>query len=644
MPTAPAVVDTGYSVDQLITWLGQCERSIPETTWRKNALEDYRFYAGKQDTPEVLLELADLKRPNSTYNEILPKINMLHGLAAQTKHDPYLTPVGSEDEALAELLQGVLKHYRNKLKISRKELECFFHTITSGRSLLHFYMDTSNPFSPSIKANRVQGYNFSVDSNSKEYDLSDARYAFIDKWLSEDDILSQWPDADISKLQTFGSSYHETTGYNYAASAEMPLFYNQYRELYRLVEAWYYKYVKVVWFVNPLSNKPENLPPEMFREFSNAFRNGFDYQGQRVQLPKGQDIQSIDGYLKEYYYSIFSGSEVKEGGKSPYKYRGFPMAYYGAYHDEDDNTWFGVVKQLKDPQRSKNTMKRQLSHLLQTLPKGLLAHEAGAILNMEEYETRSADPSFHLEVAPGALEKFKFVAQPQISPIYAQFDQDMTVAMKDISGIQNELMGAETSSRTPGVTVKARQETSLSVLYSLYDNFKESRINGDKILLSLIQQYTTQEQIIRIEGNDGASLIQVNSQLNPQMPGFNDITAGEFDIVVSETTETATQRAAMAGIMTDYNQNNPGSIPAELILEYADAPYTLKQKVAAFRQQAAESSQAEADRNYELELLKIGVKAGEIRSKASLAEEQLKVDARQAEVDAKQKVAKPATK
>ncbi len=41
--------------------------------------------------------------------------------------------------------------------------------------------------------------------------------------------------------------------------------------------------------------------------------------------------------------------------------------------------------------------------------------------------------------------------------------------------------------------------------------------------MSLMQQYVTQQEIIRIEGQEGIRLAEINSQMNPDVEGFNDI-------------------------------------------------------------------------------------------------------------------------
>jgi len=582
-------------LEQLIKWLKQSESSVPETKWRETSPEDYDFYAGNQDTKEVLTKLESKNRPATVYNEVKPKIDMLIGMAAQTKHETDVIPVGAEDELLVELMNGTLKHYQRKLKIKRRELECFDHTCKGGRSLLFFYIDKSNPFKPVIKAKRIEGRNFWLDPDGQEYDLSDHRFLFVDKWLTKEEIKQFWPGFDTSFAEQSSRDVNQ------------PSFFDKAKEKYRIVEGWYYKYIEVIYFINPMTGKEEMLSPSDFTKFEKALKDGIDLGDGQV-FKYEEDIGGQKSYKKQYHYMIFSAQAKAEGGPSPYSWEGFPAVFYGAYKAYKTNHWFGAIESMKDPQRSLNTERRQLSHLLQTLPKGLLMHEIGAILNIEEYEEKSSDPNFYLEIAKGMIDKVKFLQQPRISPIYNFFDAMCVQAIKDVSGAQDSLMGIQTTSREPGVTVRARQETGVAVLYILFDNFRESRFNTGKLMISLIQQYVTDAEVVRIEGEKGAQLLEINTQMNSQVDGFNDITAGEFDYVVSETAETMTIRAATAQMLVDFNQNQPGTIPPDVILEYTDLPFTAKQRVKDHWEAIQTQQKEEADREYELRIMEINNK------------------------------------
>lgn len=585
-------------MNKILKWLHDSENSTAETSYREVSKEDYKFYAGDQDTDEVLKKLEDAKRPDSTFNEVKPKIDMLVGMAAQAPASGMAVPVGAEDEAFTELMNGTLKHYQRKLKIQRKELKAFEHVCKGGRSLLWFWLDTSNPFQPRIKARRWRGDQFYLDPNAEGLDLTedgDHRYLFLEKWVSEEELKILDTDIPIEQLR------------NTTRNPDMPTFFNEARDLYRLMECWFWQYEKAYWFINPLNNQLEMLLKSNYTAFKKTLKEGIplDDAGENVFMMDQDQIDLWErdtrtSYIKDYYYCIFSGSHKIERERSPLNWRGIPGVLYAGYKDDDRNSWFGAVSMMKDPQRSLNTTRRQLVHLLQTLPKGILMHETGAVLDIERYQSDSSDPGYHMELQRGGIGRVKFEKQPTISNIYQVLDGTFKLSIKDSSGIQDDLMGVEPSSREPGITLRARQETGFAVLFILFDNLRESRHSQTRLLLSLIQQYVTAPEVIRITGLKGARLMEINTQLNPDAPGFNDVTALQYDIEVDDVAETTTMRMAVAQILTDFARNNPNTIPPDIILEYANMPFTVKQRVLAFWEE-------ERERAFQLEMEKLKI-------------------------------------
>ena len=67
--------------DKILKWIQQCETSTPEMEFRKVSAEDLEFYAGRQDTPEVLAALEAQKiqfaKEKSRYTSFYGKIQKL---------------------------------------------------------------------------------------------------------------------------------------------------------------------------------------------------------------------------------------------------------------------------------------------------------------------------------------------------------------------------------------------------------------------------------------------------------------------------------------------------------------------------------------------------------------------------------------
>ena len=604
--------DVSKEHQDILKWFSDSQNSIPETLFRVQSKEDYQFYAGDQDNEEILAKLEAEDRPNPVFNEVKPKIDMLVGLAAQSPNTAMVIPVTTEDEALTELMNGTLKHYQKRLKMQRKHTKCFEHSCKGGRSLLWFFMDKSNPFQPKIKAKRWRSDQFYLDPNADSLDLGpdgDHRFLFLEQWLTEEELKILAPDIPTEVLKSA------------PAKPEGPTFWNEAKDLYRVIECWYYKYEEVFWFVNPISGVIEGLTKEEYKAFKDVVTQGIplDSNGKEIfamsaeQIKEWESTEVTRSYRKAPYYRIFSDQYVIEKGRSTLNWAGIPGVLFGAYRDDDNNTWFGAVTMMKDPQRSLNTIRRQLIHLLQTLPKGILIHESGVIIDVERYEQRSSEPNFHLEVQRGAIDKVRFEQQPSISPVYQTLDQVFHQSMKNTGGIQDDLMGMEPSSREATSTIHARQQTGYAVLYILFDNFRESRFQAARLLLSLIQQYVREPEVIRITGATGAQLVQINTQLNPQIQGFNDISAMEYDLEVDEVAETASMRVYIANVLGEFAHNNPGSIPPDILLEYLNVPFSVKQRVTTYWEEVRAQELKLKERELEIEEMK--VKATMNRSK-----------------------------
>lgn len=579
MGTLGEMSDDDFALLNKVTnWLKQSEGSDGETIWLTESEEDYAYYAGDQDSQEVLEKLAEAKRPALVYNEVKPKIDVVVGLAGQNRQLPSAFPVEKNDEALVELANGAIKFFRRESMLADNEMTCFEHTSKAGRSLLFFYVDDENPFEPAIKTRFVHGRNFKLDPRSINYDMSDARFLFVDFWYDKEEIKIKYPGFDPEKVTQLQSS-----------DASSPMFYNSVEGTYRITECWYKSTEEVYWVKNPITGQNEKLNKADYLKMQAAMQMGF-------MLPNGQAIvdpnfEGIKRYGTVYKYVIFSNYFIFDKGVSKHRWEGFPAVLFGGYKHDTENRWFGLISMMKDPQKGINTMRRQMQHLLQTAPKGILIHEVGAILDIEAYEAKSAEPNYHMEVSSGALEKVRFTEQPTISPVYGQLMETDKQFVKDVSGVQNDTLGIQTYSREPGITTQLRQGQNIAILFILLDNFKKSRLTATKLLFSFIQQYITYERIIRIEGQNGQMLMQLNSQSDPNAPGFNDINIGKYDFYVEEGIETVNSRNSIAQMLLEMNQNNPGSIPPELIVEYSGAPFSVVQKLKQYSQMSQQADQ-----------------------------------------------------
>lgn len=621
-------------------WLNNTERSTPEGEWRKSASEDYRFYGGKQDTQIVLDELAAQRRPGSVFNEIKPKVDTLIGLAAQLRINPAVLPTEDSDAQIAEILGTTFKFFRRKMKAEDLELECFEHTAKVGRSLQGYFIDTSNPFDPVIKSYRVESGRFWLDADSRDYPgMLDAKYLFIDNWLTIDEVQAFYPDFNAQNAQMHQGISTSTSGGIDPTLRVGQIWFDENNNKFRIIELWYRIFVQTAWFINPLTSEPDSMAEEDWPKYVKALRDGIPIAtdpktGEIETFQSDEPPEMVVRPKKTVKFAIFSGNEILERGLNPYKgfnEDNFPYTLYAGYRDDEEDIWFGIIKMMKDPQRGFNTIMRQLIHLLNSAPKGMLMHEEGAVLNIKEYKDRGSAANFDLKTQKGALanKRVQFTTQTQIPQIYENLLSRYGDLMKNLSGIQDVFLGVAAGSREPGITSQLRQQSGLAVLFVIFDNFRRARIHSGKQLLSFIQQYITGTKMLRIDPI--AAPVVING-LNPDGTILNDISVGNFDLMVEEALEGSSMKMANAKILAEFAQNNPGAIPADVLLDQTNISFTAKQRIREFSEQARVDAQNNKEEELDIEWAQIleksdqaitGSNINKARKKAKRNREQL---------------------
>lgn len=588
---------------KLQEWLKEAEGHEVNTKYTEEAQVDYKFYAGEQDSEAVLAELARQKRPNTTFNEIKTKIDTLIGIASQVRLDPTILPREDTDGQIAEVMSATFKFYRDKLRLEDLESNCFEHAVKSGRSLQGFFIDVSNPFKPKIKSKRVHGSRFFLDPEGTELDFSDHRYLFVDNWIEEDEIRGLYPNFDPELIKAKAQT--DSTG-----TVKLD-FFNTTTRKFRLVECWYHVFKPVIWFVSPLTGEPDFLSPKDFKEFQRKLLEGLPVAGKdgverTVQLE--QPLEGVERAKKFVKFAIFTEDLILESGNTPYEgfnKNSFPYTLYGAYKNDNDNLWFSAIRMMRAPQIGLNTIMRQFIHLLNTSPKGLLIAETGALLDEDDYKDRSSSSNYILKVGRGMIDKIKFTNQVQIPPIYENLLAIYSGFLKSVSGVEDALLGIPSGSREPGITVQLRQQSSLAVLHMLFKNYTISRLRSGKQLLGFIQQYVKNTEFLRIDPK--AEPLVING-VNEDGSILNDLSVGKFDLMVEESIQAANVRLANAKILQDFSQNNPGSIPPDVLLDQTDVSFSAKQRVRDFVESQIDAEARQRDDAMILELVKLAVK------------------------------------
>ena len=555
--------------------------------WRDEAREDYDFTAGKQWTEEEIQQFRKDGRPAITINRIKPHLNILSGYQRLNRYDIDFLARTSDDVELCQIRRGVTKYVMDRCDYDSVESQVFLDCAIGGMG----WFGVRYKFDPEIQdgeavIERVDPFGMYIDPEAHELDFSDAKFLIRAKWVAKDELKQVYPehaDAIENNFAVYDTAERENENWRVAD----PLYYSGELKKVRVVECWY-------------------------KERVNQMIMGAN--GQPAQIP-----------IVQVKLCVFFDRTVLEENPSPYQHGEFPYVpmlyhYYGV-----GDTPAGFVRDLKDPQREVNKRRIQELHLLNTSANSGGWVEEGAMTPDQESEFKRMNsiPGHYQKVLPGAISQNKIQERQPKNPPTAviQAEQQAADDIKTISGINESLLGVDVPSQASGRAIELRQKQAVTHLATIFDSLRRSKkkiVNllwGRRGHKGIIPQFYTAEKVYRVEGENGQQFIPVNQQVITQDPvagvivqTINDLSHGEFDVVIADVEASATHRQAQMWSLVDAVSKL--GIPADLIfdtiVDLSDLPKKndIKMRWQQKMQQQQEQAQQQWQAQLELERVK----------------------------------------
>lgn len=592
--------------------LAQCRKWFQSAVdggrkWREEAKEDYEFMAGKQWTDEEIRQFQKDGRPAITINRIKPLLNILSGYQRLNRYDIDFLARTNDDVELCQVRRGVTKFVMDRCDYDSVESQVFLDCSVGGLG----WFGVKYKFDAEIQdgeavVERVDPFGMYIDPEAHELDFSDARFLIRAKWVAKDELKQVYPEQADAIENNF--AVYDTVEYENEQRVDIdPLYYSAELKKVRVIECWYKeREVQTVFTTQDGRQLPqEQVTPEMLQA---------GIIGGRQDIPR--DAVKL---------CVFFDRTILEEIPSPYQHGEFPYVpmvyhYYGV-----GDVPAGFVRDLKDPQREVNKRRIQELHLLNTSANGGGWVEEGAMTpdQESEFERKGTIPGHYQKVLPGALTNNKIQERRPASPPTAviQAEQQATEDLKAISGINESLLGVEVPSQASGRAIELRQKQAVTHLAVIFDSLRRSKKKIVNLLWGrrghpgIIPQFYTAEKVYRVEGENGQQFIPVNQQVVTQDPvagivvqTLNDLSQGEFDIVIADVEASATHRQAQMWSLVDAVSKL--GIPADLIfdtiVDLSDLPKKndIKMRWQQKMQQQQEQAQQQWQSQLELERVK----------------------------------------
>ena len=573
--------------------------------WRNEAQEDYEFVAGKQWSDADIAAFEETGRPAITINRIKPLINVLSGYQRLNRYDIDFLPRTGDDVNVCEVRKGMTKYILDQCDYDSQEAAAFLDAVVGGLGWFEVgYRFNEEMQDGEAYVKREDPFSVYVDPEAHKPDYSDAKYICRAKWVDKDELKLIFPehaDAIDAQYAVYDSAENQE-----GARAD-PTWYKSELQKIRLVECWYKtKEPVTIYYLADGRAVPEaDIPIEYF------------IQGMVVGEQKvNQSMVRV---------CSFFDTVLLEDMPSPYRHGEFPLVPITCYAFGVGDIPAGFVRDLKDPQREINRRRIQILHILNTSGNGggFMEEDAMSEEQKSEFERKGSIPGYFAEVRPQALTQGKIHERQMQQPPAAiiQAESQAAADLTAISGINEALMGVDIPNQSSGRAIELKQKQAITHIAPMFDNLRKAKkkiayiLWGKRGHAGIVPQYYTEDKVYRVEGANGQQFIRVNEQVVQQDPlgnavvsTLNDLSQGEFDIVISDTQASTTQRQAQMWNLIDAcgKLQVPGDLVFDIILDLSDLPSKddIKQRWQQRQEAQQQSQERQAQAQLELERIK----------------------------------------
>lgn len=178
---------------------------------------------------------------------------------------------------------------------------------------------------------------------------------------------------------------------------------------------------------------------------------------------------------------------------------GFSYLFMTWDWDSKEKVWYGLVRDLRDPQKGANKWFSQGVHHFNSSAKGTVFVETNAVVDPENLATNYAKPGAIIQVKPGMLAAgaVKVEHPPPFPEAVSTMIQYSMQALREIPGVNMDLLG-QSEGDAAGVTVQKRQTQGLTILAPLFDALTRFRESEAKLVLRILKKFFLDGRLIRV--------------------------------------------------------------------------------------------------------------------------------------------------
>jgi hypothetical protein len=469
-----------------------------------SAKEDNRFYAGHQWDDIDRMAMERTKRPAIVFNMIKPAVDAVSGLERLNRSDVRFVSRAMDSppqlDAAGDLASEAVSTADDLCNASEELSRVARDAVVTGMGWSEIRMDYSDDINGRVIYERLPWDEMRWDpNNQKKENLEGREWCARKKPISRKKFKQIWGEeklasVDLSTPDTpFGATdkYELVTPYYSRANQQanpqvggggpkkdVTVVQYQWRDMqpvFRLIDETTgeeNQFDEVQW--GRLKKRAKMLgtpPPPAVKQMQPVFRQGMYCRG--IELEEPVDLPG-----------------------------GFSLLCMTGQWDEEKKRWYGLVRNMIDPQKTQNKAISSALAFHISNAKGGVLFKPRAFDDPRRAQDAWSQPDAWIPVTDESDIKNDIVPRTptQLPPELPMFYSEAQKAMTLVSGVNAELIGQATG-QTPSQTAQGRTQAGLVVLGWFFDNLRRHHKEKATMTLEFIREYWSQGQIIQVGGD-----------------------------------------------------------------------------------------------------------------------------------------------
>ena len=541
--------------------------------WVKEAERSFDFVANHQWSQEDLDLLNEQKRPAVTFNRTAPIIKAVCGLEVNNRQGIVYLPRTERNTGPDEVRTAAAKWVRDECNAEDEESEAFRDLSICGEGWVETRMEFDEEPTGKIIEERIDPMEMGTNAGAGKANYSDARLIYRVRDLDYYDARDMFPNVLKEALHAGWMSLSSITPADGGVGNKRD-YPNETRDgikeagaalhRCRVVHAQWWERKKTYMIAQDGVDEVQHLEEEDFRAFEErAAAAGIQYDHAiRPQKVYYEAFLGANGFLP------MEDGELKRELKSGM----FQWRAMTGERDRKKKCFYGLLRDMFDPQMWANKWLSQTMQILNANAKGGIMAETDAFVNQRKAEEDWANPTKIVWTKPGALSNGKIKERTPM-PLPQGLSDLMMFALsslRDTTGVNLELLGQADREQAASLEMQRRQ-AAMTILATLFDSLRRFRKGQGRTLLHYIEMLP-EGTLIRVTENGYVKYI-------PLVKSGQDTT---YDVIVDEAPSSPNQKQAVWVMVTQLLQSGIQLSPATIItlLKYSPLPESVVQEIA----------------------------------------------------------------